>query len=404
MTIDPEEADDFEPPEPPVAHAHGDDCLWRLESHTEAKHRLYKRYFNAWAPIMLQEKWVNRVTYLEGFAGPGEYLEGQDGSPAYAIRSLLEHDLRDTMRISRARVTLIFLEKSRARCDHLRWRLEDEFGPLDRLPITVIVEQGLAQRDTIDVLARHGAWGEPILAIFDSWSSVRVPHTTISRIGRNRASEVIVTFGPIWFSRRETINQVIFDEVFGSREAWHRDSGDEGWRYWLETYKAALKRAGFEYPLNFEILPTSGHPLYLVYGTDHSRGVEEFKNAMWSVDRHDGMRFNDPRTNAARVAELERYQGDLLALLDGEPEDAPDKELRALILDHLEDGPTTLGQIRDWVLLETAYWRKSDATPAVEFLIDQGLVERVTGKGRITSPTLLRLVAGPVAAGTPEGG
>jgi hypothetical protein len=222
----------------------------------------------------------------------------------------------------------------------------------------------------------------------------------MSRIGHNKASEVVVTFGPVWFSRRETINQDIFDDVFGSREAWHRDSADEGWRYWLQTYKAALKRAGFEFPLNFEVMPTSGHPLYLVYGTGHSRGVEVFKDAMWSVDRHDGMRFNDPRTNAARIADLERYQGDLLALLDGEPEDAPDKELRALILDRLEDGPATLAEIRDWVLLETAYWRKSDATPAVEFLIGQQLVERVSGQGRITGATLLRLVGGPAAGGT----
>jgi len=60
-------------------HSHGDKCLWPLNPHTEAKHRLYKRYISAWAPILLQEAWVHKVTYLEGFAGPGEYAAGQDG-------------------------------------------------------------------------------------------------------------------------------------------------------------------------------------------------------------------------------------------------------------------------------------------------------------------------------------
>jgi hypothetical protein len=46
-------------------HSHGDKCLWKLESHTEAKHRLYQRYVSGSAPILLQEAWVKRVTYLK---------------------------------------------------------------------------------------------------------------------------------------------------------------------------------------------------------------------------------------------------------------------------------------------------------------------------------------------------
>ena len=44
-----------------------------LEPATEAKHRLYKRYLDAWFPIFLQQAWVERVTYVDAFAGPGEY-------------------------------------------------------------------------------------------------------------------------------------------------------------------------------------------------------------------------------------------------------------------------------------------------------------------------------------------
>lgn len=63
--------------------------LWALESHTEAKHRLYKRYLDAWFPILLQQSWVNRVTYVDAFAGPGEYEAHEEGSPIFALDRLL---------------------------------------------------------------------------------------------------------------------------------------------------------------------------------------------------------------------------------------------------------------------------------------------------------------------------
>jgi hypothetical protein len=61
--------------------------LWQLEAHTEAKHRLDKRYLDAWWPIFLQQRWVKRVTYVDAFAGPGEYSGGEEGSPVFALAS-----------------------------------------------------------------------------------------------------------------------------------------------------------------------------------------------------------------------------------------------------------------------------------------------------------------------------
>jgi three-Cys-motif partner protein len=394
-----EEEDDFEL-DGDGEHSHADACLWPLNPHTEAKHRLYKRYISAWAPILLQESWVHKITYLEGFAGPGEYATGQDGSPAYAIRSLLQHERRDAMRLSRDRVTMIFLEKNAARCEHLKWRLEEEFGELRQLPIKVEVEQGRAEQDTIGALTRHDAWGDPILGIFDSFGSVRVPHTTIREIARNKASEVIVTFGPIWFSRREAINQSIFDEVFGSREAWLRGGGptgaDEGWRYWLSVYQQALLDAGFDYSLQFGILPVSGHPLYLVYGTKSEKGVLEFKNAMWNVDKADGMHFNDPRTNAARQAQLEQMWP---SLFDDDPDVAP-TELRGFVLDLLEQGPRSVAAIGDYLLTDTARWRPRDATWAAKQLLADGMVTRTPKDGQLTKQTVLSLHGRPETLGT----
>ena len=53
--------------------------VWDLEPHTAKKREILSRYFQAWLPILA--RWNSRVLYIDGFAGPGEYSKGEDGSP-----------------------------------------------------------------------------------------------------------------------------------------------------------------------------------------------------------------------------------------------------------------------------------------------------------------------------------
>ncbi|WP_234345008.1 MULTISPECIES: three-Cys-motif partner protein TcmP [Streptomyces] len=152
------------------------------------------------------------------------------------------------------------------------------FGPLDLLPVRVEVRHGEAGRDSERILTEVGAWGSPILGVFDSWGSVNVPLELMHRIAHNRSSEVITTFGPNWFSRREDLNADILDMVFGGRQYWEQaaaeERGDEKWRAWPAVCRDALERAGFGFRLQFQVVPRTGKPLYLVFGTGHQKGVE----------------------------------------------------------------------------------------------------------------------------------
>jgi three-Cys-motif partner protein len=365
--------------------------LWPLEPATEAKHRLYKRYLDAWWPIMLQQARVHRVTYVDAFAGPGEYSAGEEGSPIFAINRLLKHVANDRMNLTRDRVVLIFIEGDRRRCEHLSQLLESRFGALDELPIRVIVRHGRAEQDAIPLLSETGAWGSPILAIFDSWGNVAVPWSHIRSIAANPSSETVVTFGPNWFSRREYQEPERLDLIFGGPDYWQLSddslSSTERWREWLETYRDAMLRAGHDFALTFEVMPRTGQPLYLVFGTGHPLGVEAFKDAMWKVDTSDGMRFNDPRTTAAKQAAMAAGQGTLFDDLD-----APDPELLGFVADRLDQGPATVEQVRDYLVRETSRWRSRDARPAIRYLVHEGRVSREPVSGQLTRTTLLRLL------------
>lgn len=66
--------------------------VWPLEPHTRAKHEILRRYLAAWFPIL--SKWSGRIIYLDGFAGPGVYSDGEDGSPVIALQTAVDHVMR----------------------------------------------------------------------------------------------------------------------------------------------------------------------------------------------------------------------------------------------------------------------------------------------------------------------
>jgi three-Cys-motif partner protein len=80
--------------------------VWPLEPHTAMKHEILRRYFQAWLPILAQTS--GRVVYIDGFAAPGEYRNGEDGSPVIVLKAARDHKRKLTIR------ALLFVCGSRA--------------------------------------------------------------------------------------------------------------------------------------------------------------------------------------------------------------------------------------------------------------------------------------------------
>ena len=104
------------------AVAKPDDTLWELEEHSRAKHAILRSYLNAWLPIM--SKWNGRLVLIDGFAGPGRYEGGEDGSPLIMLKAFLEHEHRQLIT---AELVYIFIEEREDRARHL----EDEIANLN---------------------------------------------------------------------------------------------------------------------------------------------------------------------------------------------------------------------------------------------------------------------------------
>src|SRR5207248_1377177 len=79
--------------------------LWPLGEHTPGKHLVLRNYLNAWLPILGMTQ--DRIVFIDGFAGPGEYSGGEPGSPIIALRALKEHVAKGKFT---AEVKFVFVE------------------------------------------------------------------------------------------------------------------------------------------------------------------------------------------------------------------------------------------------------------------------------------------------------
>jgi len=74
----------------------------------------------AWLPIM--GRYNGRILFVDGFAGPGRYAGGEEGSPLIAQRTLLGHPQFQAAQGQRE-VAFVFIEKEQDRAGALREEL-----------------------------------------------------------------------------------------------------------------------------------------------------------------------------------------------------------------------------------------------------------------------------------------
>jgi three-Cys-motif partner protein len=223
--------------------------IWERDPHTAAKHQILDRYLAGWFPIMLHSTYWRSVTYLDGFAGPGEYSKGEDGSPLIALKRLLDHP---ALVATRRPVSFVFIEEDRARAENLRGLIERRY-PASRRPshVTVDVYCGTCEATAITALNSARAWTQPVFANLDPFGP-NVPYDLVQRLGRNPGSEVLVTFPSGWLTRFATQTHLQDgDRMFGDRgwrEVRSQPDPKAKERFLVEQYENLLRRVGLCLP------------------------------------------------------------------------------------------------------------------------------------------------------------
>lgn len=317
--------------------------VWPMEPHTRAKHEILRRYLEAWSAILGLGGFPT-IAYVDGFAGPGIYDNGEEGSPIIALKAALRHQTRIS-----TEVRFLFIEQDKKRAA----RLQECVEALERPPnFRTRIAEGMSFEEGFRkyLLDPHREKNKPLpptFAFIDPFGWTGVPFALVKEILANKGCEVLFNF------MYEEINRFIehpdqpknFDALFGTAV----------WRGVKEIFDARARReflhdlyvsqlrnaAGARYVRSFEMRnKKDATDYFLFFATNSEKGMEKMKEAMWKVDESGAFRFSDA-TNPEQTL-----------LFTPSPDFAG---LRRAIVERFAGSEVTVAEVEDFVLAETPF-------------------------------------------------
>jgi three-Cys-motif partner protein len=273
--------------------------VWPIEPHTLKKHEILRRYLDAWLGILGQSQ--AKIIYVDGFAGPGGYAGGEPGSPIIAIDRAISHELAARIR---AKIVFHFVELDPARAQNLRGELAKRWPEAvlkkRRIRYQVYAQEFASNFSAIlDRLEADDAKLAPTFAFLDPFGFSGIPMKLIARILQYKRCEVLVTFMEGFVNRfADPTKSEALTELFGSNrweEGLEIASPEKRKDFWIGLYRTSLHElGGAKFVTSFEMLNRFNQTeYYLVYGTNHWKGLEVMKEAMWKVDPTGQYSFRD---------------------------------------------------------------------------------------------------------------
>jgi three-Cys-motif partner protein len=320
------------------------DVIWPLEPHTRAKHEILRRYLEAWLPIMTA--YNGRVVFLDGFAGPGEYVGGELGSPLIAIDTFL----RQRHPMPGAEVTFLFIEKDSDRCQHLQDLLATRHLPSSAQWQVFCGEFDEHLASLLQMLEENSLRLAPTFAFVDPFGYSATPLKTIARLMQHDKCEVLITFMHEEVNRflsfENAANESHYDNLFGTPE-WRRITQQpltpgERERQLHDLYQHQLSTVGgAKFVRSFRMRNRKNHTDYfLFFGTKSTKGLDKMKQAMWRVDPSGAYDFSD-HTNP-----------DQQVLFAPKPDY---RMLQTMLEDRFRGQTVSIGDIGSYVITETPF-------------------------------------------------
>ena len=333
------------------------ETVWQLDPHTAAKHDILRRYLSAWFPILSLHH--GRIVYIDGFAGPGRYENGEPGSPLIALDAAA--NLR---KATPGEIVFWFVEDRADRLDNLRSELDRLKTPSN---FKVRPECGRFHerfQGMLDSIMNGGDQLAPTFAFIDPFGFSGIPFSLVQALLKQKSCEVFITFMADSFNRfLEHPNDPVVAHIvdaFGD-DAAIKIAQATGNRIQnlRNLYQQKLLTVA-KYVRYFEMRDRNDRiQYYLFFATNHALGHLKMKEAMWKVDPQGAFRFSDA-TNPNQ-----------LALLENDP--TPD--LEALLLSRFGGtGTVRASKVRQFVEEETSYL-KSHMSRALKSAENKGHIK-----------------------------
>jgi len=301
-----------------------DEQKLRKKGQTEMKHRILRLYLNPWiSKISMVE---SRLLFVDGFAGPGVYPDGSNGSPLIAM------NMADKMLSSSEGINdrvesfdCVFIEAD-----------DDNYAKLEN-SVSRAKENVDSRINTWCIHGQFESWAEgfienhqykrppPSLVFIDPFGYSNIPFDLISELFqlRDQSLELLITFmaGKMAQWMEDPSHQKAITEAIGSDEWKDSVTPDLGKDVRAERfssiYQRQLKReADANFTMPFEMVEESKRQTcyYLIHVTNHWQGLKVMKETMFNAGADDEFAYLGPDHSG--------YEDDQLSFAEfGETED-----------------------------------------------------------------------------------
>lgn len=286
------------------------ETIWKAKPHTIAKIAILRDYLYAYLQILGRSRPGATILYIDGFAGPGEYTNYDEGSPLAALRAAIKakEDAIARNKWQAASIHLCFVERNRKRYEHLTNLLSKNS------------QHPLMEDGSVCVHAYRGTFVEnlpkirkdvpspfttkdPLFAFLDPFGATGVPFSTVKELLQSPSSELLLNFDGDGVARILRASQTNFDiqlnEVYGG-EFWRErlegiDNFAQQCREALHIYQERLHSLPqLKYTFPFEMQKTNtAIDYWLVFASKHPLGIEKMKEAMKRPAQNGDYRFCD---------------------------------------------------------------------------------------------------------------
>jgi three-Cys-motif partner protein len=329
------------------------DEKWLYSEHAAAKHEILRRYLDAWLAILGRRRRGSsfrhkRLVLVDGFAGRGRYVAGEDGSPAIMFRQAVqavEAGLAESVAIRCAEPNETNFGHLQEVCAQLRH---------DRVQIIPRQQTFAEIGAAVNEWARRQRPAVPTFVMIDPYGVRGVQLSLLRELMRNERLEVLLTLmvrEPSRFLKEGNYAEPL-TALFGG-EAWKacEDSSSRA-ECLLLRFQEVVRADVAQWATPFRVFEDARKTVlyYLVHLTNHDLGMREMKEAM--VAKSGDMTFwpvtlRPPEQIELEVSETapypslqrrlaEKYAGRNLTFVELLNEDYPDgtwveKEYRAAV-------------------------------------------------------------------------
>ncbi len=291
--------------------------IWHADPHTLAKIAILKNYLRAWFPIV-GKSFPGPILYIDGFAGPGYYLNSEEGSPVAAYETIKNIYLRDGDKI-RSNCNLVFIEKEKK----LFEKLNETIGAKKKYPRIDIHLMNASFDEAMYNLIESTKYeqsfhnAQPLLIFADPFGATGVPFEIIKKCFKSETTELLLNFDADGVERirkgqNENWEQQL-DEIFGDR-SWEREISNsssltDGANKALKLYEKKLKElSGLDYVWAFEMRGKNDKINYfLLFASKNILGMKKMKEAMTALDKTGDFTFSDAHYNQLNLFDKNSY-------------------------------------------------------------------------------------------------